>query len=52
MIGGKTVRVAFPASRKRDNFGRLLCKVYLDGNDVGQEMIRRGHAKVYVPRRR
>ena len=31
LIEGKTVRIDFadPSGRKRDNFGRLLCKVYL-----------------------
>ena len=36
---------------KRDNFGRVLYDVFLDGNDVGQAMMRPGHAKVYVARR-
>jgi len=51
MIGGKTVRIEFAGPRKRDNFGRLLCKVYVGSLDVGAEMIRRGRAAVYVPKR-
>ena len=52
MIGGKVVRIEFPGKRKRDNFGQLLCKVYVGRMDVGAEMLRRGHAKVYVGRER
>ena len=51
LIEGKTVRLDFPGKRKRDNFGRLLCKVYVNGLDIGAEMMRRGHAKAYVPNR-
>ena len=51
MIGGKVVRIEFAGKRKRDDFGRLLCNVYLDGNDVGQAMTLAGHTKAYVPRR-
>ncbi len=51
LVGGKKVRLEFPAKRKRDNFGRLLCKVYVGSLDVGAEMIRRGQATVYVARR-
>ena len=49
--GGKTVRLEFTAPRKRDNFGRLLCRVFVGDVDVGRWMIENGHAKVYVPRR-
>ena len=42
--------LVFPG-RKRDNFGRLLCDVFVGEMDVGEEMIRRGHAVPYVPRR-
>ena len=34
MIEGRTVRLVFPARRKRDNFGRLLARVYVDGIEV------------------
>jgi len=51
LIDGRTVRLEFPGPRKRDNFGRLLCKVYVGDLDVGAEMIRQGHATAYVPRK-
>lgn len=51
MIDGQTVRLEFPAERKRDNFGRLVCKVYVGGVDVGKWMIENGHAVRYVPKR-
>jgi len=47
LMEGKTVNILFPAPRKRDNFGRLLCTVYVDGLDVGQELIKAGLAKPY-----
>lgn len=52
LISGRVVRLEFATKRKRDNFGRLLCKVYVGQLDVGADMIRRGHAVPYVPRRR
>lgn len=52
LIGGKVVRLEFAGKRKRDNFGRLLCKVYLGDLDVGAEMIRQGHAVPYAPKGR
>jgi len=51
MIGGRVVRLEFPCKRKRDNFGRLLCNVYIDGRDVGASMLASGNATVYEPRR-
>lgn len=51
LIAGKVVRLEFPGPRKRDNFGRLLCKVYVGDMDVGAKMIRQGHAVAYHPRR-
>ena len=51
LIGGKNVRLEFTEKCKRDNFGRLLCKVYVGAMDVGAEMIRQGHAAVYQKRR-
>ena len=50
-VGGKRGWRTFPAKRKRDNFGRLLCKVYVGNLDVRAEMLRRGKAVVYVARR-
>jgi micrococcal nuclease len=47
LVEGKNVRIEFPESRKRDNFGRLLCTVWVDGLDVGQELIKGGLAKPY-----
>lgn len=42
LIRGKTVRLEFPEPRKRDNFGRLLCRVCV--GDVGRWMIDNGYA--------
>lgn len=47
LIGDKIVRLEFTEHRKRDNFGRLLCKVYPDDRDIGAEMLRLGLAEVY-----
>ena len=44
LIGGRVVRIEFTEPRKRDNFGRLLCLVYVDGVDVGAVMVRGGNA--------
>ncbi len=33
-IDGRDVRLVFPAARKRDNFGRLLARVYADNVDI------------------
>ena len=51
LIEGKTVRLEFTGPKKRDNFGRLLCRVYAGDVDVGRWMIDNGHATEYVPRR-
>ena len=51
LIDGKAVRLEFTEPRKRDNFGRLLCKVFVGDVDVGQWMLDNGHAVRYVPRR-
>lgn len=40
LVDGRVVRLTFPAKRKRDNFGRLLCGVYVDGVDVVDAMRR------------
>ncbi len=47
MIDRKTVRLVFPATSKRDNFGRLLARVFVHGTDVGRELLRRGLAEPY-----
>lgn len=31
----------------REKYGRLLCKVYLDGEDIGALLIKKGMAKEY-----
>lgn len=50
-LQGQMVRVALPASRSRDDYGRLLGRVYVGGDDVGQSMVRSGHAWSYAYRR-
>ena len=48
LINGRAVRIDFAerAGRKRDNFGRRLCKVYVGDLGVGAAMVRIGHARV------
>ena len=50
MIEGRTVRLEFPGRRKRDNFGRLLARVYVDDRDIGAAMITKGQAGQYAAR--
>ena len=45
LILTRKVRLQFPGKRKRDNFGRLLARVYVDGIDIGAEMVKRGFAR-------
>ena len=52
LIDDKPVRLAFCADSKRDNFGRLLARVFLTkflaaDLEVGPEMVRGNYAKVY-----
>lgn len=47
LVGGKTIRIEFTGDRKRDSFGRLLCRVWVGDLDVGAELIRRGLAVEY-----
>ena len=47
IINGKVVRLSFVAKRKRDNFGRLLARVFVGDLDVCLEMIRLEQAKPY-----
>jgi micrococcal nuclease len=43
MIEGKEITLIFPeTANKRDSFGRLLAYVYVDGEDVGLNLLRRG----------
>ncbi len=44
LVGGRVVRLEFAGERKRDNFGRLLCRVYVDGVDVGAALVTEEHA--------
>lgn len=47
LVEGRAVVLTFPEARKRDNFGRLLAVVHVDGVDVGAELLRQGHAVLY-----
>jgi len=47
LIGGKDVALESEPTDDRDNFGRLLRYVSLDGQDVGAVMIREGYAVSY-----
>ncbi|MCK4624364.1 MAG: thermonuclease family protein [Phycisphaerae bacterium] len=47
LIDDHDVRLVFCATRKRDNFGRLLARVFVDDKEVGPELIRSGHASPY-----
>lgn len=49
LLKGQTVRVEFTGRRKRDGFGRLLCRVWLGEMDVGAEMVRRGFSEEDAP---
>jgi micrococcal nuclease len=44
LVGGEQVRLVFDAER-RDDFGRLLAYVYVDGTFVNAELVRRGFAR-------
>ncbi len=47
-IGDNTVELVFPEGEiKRDDFGRFLAELWLDGENLGEEMIELGHAEVY-----
>lgn len=48
-IAGRTVHLDFAAARRRDNFGRLLCRVIIDGIDVGEHLLDRGLVEPYLP---
>ncbi len=47
LVAGQTVLLEFPADSKRDNFGRLLARVTVDGQDVGAALLERGVAEPY-----
>ena len=44
---GKAVVIAIPKSRSRDDYGRVLASVELNGEDVGRWMVRSGQAWSY-----
>jgi micrococcal nuclease len=46
MIDRRTVRIEFPCKRKRDNFGRLLCDVHLEGRNIAKTLVDTGNARV------
>lgn len=50
LIDDRDVRLAFCGSRKRDNFGRLLARVFVAEAEVGPEMIRTGQARPHRER--
>lgn len=45
LIAGKTVVLVFSQKHKRDNFGRLLADVEVDGVDVASSMLKSGLAE-------
>ena len=45
LVDGRTVRISFTADSKRDNFGRLLASVAVDGVDVETQLVRAGMAQ-------
>ncbi len=49
MLKGKevTVEMDSPGSTARDARGSIICHVFLDGKNVGVEMVRRGYSKYY-----
>ena len=44
LVGGRVVRLDFAGERKRDNFGRLLCRVHVGGVDVEAALVSQGIA--------
>lgn len=49
LIQDQTVELHFDAARRRDSFGRLLCRVTVQGLDVGQHLLDAGLASPYQP---
>ncbi len=49
LIDGQTVTLHFDAARRRDNFGRLLCRVTLGDLDIGQHLLDAKLVSVYQP---
>ena len=44
LTSGKSVTIEFDPHGKPDNEGRIIAKVYLDGNDIGIQLIKAGLA--------
>lgn len=42
LIAGKVIRIEFVGQRKREELGRLWCRVWLGKMNVGAEMVQRG----------
>ena len=49
---GQGVTLTATASGLHDNFGRLLAKIYLNGEDIGQWMVMNGYAWSYSYQRK
>ena len=49
---GKSVLMAVPASRSRDDYGRVLGALEFNGEDIGRWMVQSGHAWSYSYQRR
>lgn len=47
MIEGKPVTLYYEGETRRDNFGRLLARIEVDGRDVGAALLESGQAKVW-----
>ncbi len=48
LVLDRKVRLVFPEGEVlRDNFGRLLCYVEIQGMDIGERLLLWGHAIVY-----
>lgn len=46
---GKIIRLVFTEERKRDNFGRLLAEIHVDGVNVNEELLRLELVEEYSP---
>lgn len=49
LVLDRVVRLDFAAARRRDNFGRLLCRVWIDEIDAGQHLLDQGFVEPYRP---
>jgi micrococcal nuclease len=48
LVGGKVVEVVVCKDEPRDRYGRLLAWVYIDGIDVGAEILKAGLARLLI----